>query len=86
MPCQLVLVKQVRKQKQPSNRAVAQKPSSACLGLRFAGWQLCAVACGDTETTGDVPRICRKSYYPVPVFPIPRAFYLISVSLEMTRN
>ena len=44
---QLVLMKQML-QKPLRYKAVAQKTRSACLGLRFAGWQLCAVADGVT--------------------------------------
>ena len=33
-----------------SDKVVAQKTSSACLGLRFAGWQLRTVACDNTPS------------------------------------
>ena len=46
---QLVLMKQML-QKPLRYKAVALRTRSACLGLRFAGWQLFAVADGDTPS------------------------------------
>ena len=47
--CQLVLIKQLL-QKLLRYKTVAQRTSSACLELRFAGWQLFVVADGDTPS------------------------------------